>query len=129
MAIEKIATSLAPAAIGPYSQAVQAGDFLFCSGQIPLVPETGEMVPGGIEEQIRQVMANLNQVLKAAGVDFGSVAKTTIYLVDLADFALVNDIYAGFFAGVAPSRATVQVAALPKGALVEIDAIAYCGEK
>jgi 2-iminobutanoate/2-iminopropanoate deaminase len=127
MAITKVASTQAPAAIGPYSQAVKAGDYLFCSGQIPLVPGTGEMIAGGIEEQTRQVMANLQQVLAAASVDFNAVVKTTIYLADLADFAVVNEIYGGFFGEVAPARATVQVAALPKGARVEIDAVAFCG--
>ena len=127
MAISKIETRQAPAAIGPYSQAVKGGDYLFCSGQIPLVPETGEMVAGGIEAQTRQVMTNLGQVLVAAGLDFKKVVKTTIYLADLADFAVVNEIYGSFFGTIAPARATVQVAALPKGARVEIDAIAYCG--
>ncbi len=126
--MEKIETTKAPAAIGPYSQALRAGDYLFCSGQIPLLPDSGEMVAGGVAEQTRQVLDNLTQVLSAAGVDFGSVVKTTIYLADLADFAIVNEIYAEYCVSIAPARATVQVAALPKGALVEIDAIAYCGK-
>jgi len=127
MAFEKIESNRAPAAIGPYSQAIKAGDYLFCSGQIPLVPETGEMVAGGIEEQTRQVLANLGQVLAAAGLDFAAVVKTTIYLADLGDFSVVNGIYGEFCTANAPARATVQVAALPKGARVEIDAIAFCG--
>ncbi len=127
MGVKKIASDAAPQAIGPYSQAVQAGDYLFCSGQIPLLPETGEMVAGGITEQTRQVLDNLSQVLAAAGVDFSAVVKTTIYLTDLGDFATVNEIYAGYCGGTAPARATVQVAALPKGAMVEVDAVAYCG--
>ncbi len=127
MALTKVESKQAPAAIGPYSQAIKAGDYLFCSGQIPLVPETGEMVGEGIEAQTRQVLTNLGQVLAAAGIDFNAVVKTTIYLADLGDFAVVNEIYGGCFSGVAPARATVQVAALPKGARVEIDAIAYCG--
>lgn len=126
MPVQKIETSKAPAAIGPYSQAVRAGDFLFCSGQIPLQPGTGEFCPGGITEQARQVLENLEQVLAAGGADFSQVVKTTIYLADLGDFAVVNGIYAEFCAEVAPARATVQVAGLPKGALVEIEAIAYC---
>ena len=125
--MEKVETSKAPAAIGPYSQAVRAGDYLFCSGQIPLVPETGEMITGGVAEQARQVLDNLGQVLSATGTDFSAVVKTTIYLADLADFAVVNGVYAEYCADVAPARATVQVAALPKGALVEIDAVAYIG--
>ena len=124
MTVQKIATPLAPQAIGPYSQAIQAGSLLFLSGQIPLDPGSGEMVPGGIEAQTRQVLNNLGEVLKAAGLDFSCLVKTTIYLVDLGDFATVNRIYGEFFAEVPPARATVQVAALPKGALVEIDGIA-----
>lgn len=127
MAISKVETGQAPAAIGPYSQAIKAGAFLYCSGQIPLVPTTGEMVDGGIEEQTRQVLENLTQVLAAAGVGFSAVVKTTIYLVDMNDFAIVNEVYGDYCVGIAPARATVQVAALPKGARVEIDAIAYCG--
>ena len=127
MELTKIETAKAPAAIGPYSQAIKVGDFLYCSGQVPLVAETGELVAGGVEEQTRQSLENLKQVLAAAGVDFNSVAKTTIYLTDLGDFAVVNGIYASFCGEVAPARATVQVAALPKGALVEIDAVAYLG--
>jgi len=126
--MEKIETTKAPAAIGPYSQAVRAGDYLYCSGQIPLLPDSGDMVAGGVAEQTRQVLDNLVQVLSAAGVDFSAVVKTTIYLADLADFAVVNEIYAEYCVSVAPARATVQVAGLPKGALVEIDAIAYCGK-
>ncbi|MCD6188412.1 MAG: RidA family protein [Desulfuromusa sp.] len=127
MKLTKIETAKAPAAIGPYSQAIKVGDFLYCSGQVPLVAETGELVAGGVEEQTRQSLENLKQVLVAAGVDFNSVAKTTIYLTDLGDFTVVNGIYASFCGEVAPARATVQVAALPKGALVEIDAVAYLG--
>lgn len=126
--MEKVETIKAPAAIGPYSQAVRAGDYLFCSGQIPLLPATGEMVAGGVAEQARQALDNLVQVLAAAGVDFSTVVKTTIYLADLADFGVVNEIYAEYCGAVAPARATVQVAGLPKGALVEIDAVAYCGK-
>ena len=126
--MEKIETTTAPAASGPYSQAVRAGDYLFCSGQIPLLPESGEIVAGGVAAQTRQVLDNLVQVLAAAGVDFSSVVKTTIYLADMADFAVVNEVYAEYCVSIAPARATVQVAALPKGALVEIDAVAYCGK-
>ena len=102
-----------------------AGGMLFCSGQIPLDPKTGEMVGAGdVRAQAAQVMRNLDGVLRAAGASFARVVKTTIYLTDLADFGAVNEIYGGFFAGDPPARATVQVAGLPKGALVEIDAIA-----
>lgn len=127
MLVSEIATTAAPEAIGPYSQAVRAGGFLFCSGQIPLVAETGELVPGGIAEQTRQVMANLQAVLREAGVDFAAVVKTTIFLADLVHFTVVNEIYGEYVGQPAPARATVQVAALPKGALVEIEAIAYLG--
>lgn len=120
----KIETENAPAAIGPYSQAIQADHWLFLSGQIPLDPLTGAMVDGGIEAQTRQVLANLRAVLQAAGLDFADLVKTTIFLVDLSDFAVVNAIYGECFGGVPPARATVQVAALPKGALVEIEGIA-----
>lgn len=124
MSKHKIETVLAPAAIGPYSQAIQAGNLLFLSGQIPLDPATGEIVAGGIEAQTRQVMANLKAVLEAANLGFDSLVKTTIYLVDLGDFAAVNGIYGEFYGTTPPARATVQVAALPKGALIEIEGIA-----
>jgi 2-iminobutanoate/2-iminopropanoate deaminase len=127
MGIEKIETAGAPKAIGPYSQAVRAGDYLFFSGQIPLDPRSGEVVSGGIEMQTEQVMANLGAVLQAAGLEFSQVVKTTIYLQDLEDFAAVNAIYGRFFPGIAPARATVQVAGLPKGVGVEIEGIAYGG--
>ncbi|MDY0268152.1 RidA family protein [Trichloromonas sp.] len=127
MSIEKIATTAAPAAIGPYSQGVQAGDYLFFSGQIPLDPKTGEMVSGGIEAQTRQVLANMEEVLAAAGLDFGKVVKTTIFLADLGDFALVNELYGARFSGIYPARSTIQVAALPKGAAIEIEWVAYRG--
>ncbi|MCF6179535.1 MAG: RidA family protein [Geopsychrobacter sp.] len=126
MEIVSIKTGKAPAAIGPYSQAVRAGDQLYCSGQIPLLPD-GTLVKGGIGEQTRQVMANLAAVLEAAGTDFNRVVKTTIYLVDLADFAEVNEIYGACFGDNPPARATVQVSALPKGVGVEIDAVAVLG--
>jgi len=119
-----ISTDQAPAAIGPYSQAVQAGGLLFCSGQIPLDPATGELVSGDIRQETRRVMENLHGVLQAAGCDFGQVLRTTIYLVDMADFPVVNEVYGEFFPAVKPARATVAVAALPKGARVEIDAVA-----
>lgn len=119
-----IATDQAPAAIGPYSQAVQAGGLLFCSGQIPLDPSTGELVDGDIRLETRRVMENLRGVLQAAGCDFSQVVRTTIYLVDMADFPAVNEVYGAYFPAVKPARATVAVAALPKGVRVEIDAVA-----
>jgi 2-iminobutanoate/2-iminopropanoate deaminase len=114
----------APNAIGPYSQAIDTGDFVFCSGQVPIDPKTGELVTGDITVQTDRVLDNLGAVLQAAGCSFGDVVKTTIYLVDLADFEAVNSTYAKRFNAAPPARATVQVAALPKGARVEIDAIA-----
>ncbi len=121
-----ITTKSAPAAIGPYSQAVCAGGFVFLSGQIPLDANSGEMVGGDdVDAQTRQVMRNLKAVLEAAGSGIAKIVKTTIYLTDLGDFASVNKIYGSFFEGVEPpARATVQVSALPRGAKVEIDAIA-----
>jgi 2-iminobutanoate/2-iminopropanoate deaminase len=120
-----IQTPDAPKAIGPYSQAIRAGGLLFCSGQIPLDPKSGDMVGASdVKAQTRRVMENLGAVLRAGGASFGSVVKTTIYLADLADFGTVNEIYGSYFQEAPPARATVQVAALPKGALVEIDAIA-----
>lgn len=122
MAIRAVATTEAPAAIGPYSQAVRTGNLLFCSGQIPLRPD-GTLVEGGIEEQTRQVMANLAAVIRAAGGVFSQVVKTTIYLADMADFARMNEVYAENFKTVAPARSTIGVAALPRGVRVEIEAI------
>jgi len=122
-----VSTDRAPAAIGPYSQAIRVADMVFCSGQVALDPQTGDMVPGGVEAQTRQVLANLGEVLAAAGATWNDVVRTTIYLVDLGDFALVNRIYGEAVGANPPARATVQVAALPKGAAVEIDAIAHLG--
>lgn len=123
---ETIATSEAPAAIGPYVQAVSVngGRTVYLSGQIPLDPVTGEIVAEDIEGQTRQVLTNLGAVLRAAGLTFDHVVKTTIYLADMADFATVNGLYGERFSGEPPARATVQVAGLPKGVRVEIDAIA-----
>jgi 2-iminobutanoate/2-iminopropanoate deaminase len=121
-----VATADAPAAIGPYSQAIRAGQFLFLSGQIPLDPASGEMVGGeDVERQAGQVMRNLGAVLRAAGSSFEHVVKSTIYLTDLADFAVVNRVYASHFEAIAPpARATVQVSALPRAAKVEIEMVA-----
>ena len=120
-----IQVSGAPAAIGPYSHAVWAGDLLFTSGQIPLVPETGELAGSTIEEQTEQVLKNLEAVLTAACITFDNVVKTTVFLTDLADFGVVNDIYAAKFSLCPPARSCVQVAALPKGAKVEIELVAH----
>ena len=121
---EIVATKSAPQAIGPYSQAVKAGGFVFLSGQIPIDPATGNLVDGDIQVQTRRVMQNLGAVLEAAGSSFERVVRTTIYLADLGDFAKVNETYGSFFPKDPPARATVQVAALPKGARVEIDVVA-----
>ena len=118
-----ISTDKVPQAIGPYSQAIEAQNFVFCSGQIPLQAD-GNFLDGNAVEQTKQVMDNLGEVLKAAGLDFGNVVKTTIYLTDLNDFQTVNETYGSYFPKDPPARATVQVAALPKGAKVEIEAIA-----
>ncbi len=123
-----ISTQSAPAAIGPYSQAVRVGDFLFTSGQIALDPVTGQIVEGGVEAETRQVIKNLSEVLEAGGATWADVAKTTIFLADLGDFSIVNRLYGEVAATPAPARSTVQVAALPRGARVEIEAIAYLGK-
>ena len=122
--IVAVATASAPAAIGPYSQAVAVGDLVFCSGQIGLDPATGEIVPGGIEAETRRVLANLAAVLAAAGCRPDDALRTTIYLADLGDFALVNGLYGAWVGNPAPARSTVGVAALPRGARVEIDVVA-----
>ena len=119
-----IHTNNAPAAVGPYSQAIDCGDFVFCSGQIPLVPETGLMVEGGIEQQTRQMFANIRAVLNAAGLDLGNVVKTTVFMTALSQFAEFNSIYAEYFPANPPARSCVEVSALPKGALVECEVIA-----
>jgi 2-iminobutanoate/2-iminopropanoate deaminase len=123
----KVATQDAPAAIGPYSQAVRVGDFVFTSGQVALDPATGELVAGGVVEQTRRVLENLKAVLGAAGVGLKDVVKTTVFLQNMADFGAMNGVYAEYLAGegvVAPARSTVAVAGLPKGALVEIECMA-----
>jgi len=124
---QKISSEQAPAAIGPYSQGIRAGDWVFFSGQIPLDPVTGELVAGGIEAQTERVMANMQAVLAGAGLDYSSVVKTTIYLTDLAHFPVINEIYARYFGDPAPARATVGVAALPRGSAIEIEWVAYAG--
>ncbi len=124
MSIEVIHTHNAPDAIGPYEQAVKANGFVYASGQIALLPETGELVAGGVEEQARQVLANVTAVLEAAGTSWDKAVKTTIYLSDMADFAAVNAIYESCLGSRKPARSTVAVAGLPKGALVEVDVVA-----
>lgn len=127
MPLKIVATDDAPKAIGPYSQAVvaPAGRLVFCSGQIPIDPQSGELVGAGdIRQEAHQVMKNLESVLKAADASFAHVVKTTIYLIDLKNFSVVNEVYGGYFTGSPPARATIQVAALPRGAQIEIDAVA-----
>lgn len=120
-----VSTPAAPGAIGPYSQAIRAGDFLFVSGQIPIDPATGALVDGGIADQTRRVLDNLGAILTAAGTSFGRVVKTTVYLADMAEFGAMNEVYATYFPQPAPARATIQAAALPRSVRVEIDLIAY----
>lgn len=122
-----IVSEKAPAPVGPYSQAIAIGEMLFCSGQIPLDPVTGEVFKGDIQEQTRRSMSNVQAVLAAAGLTFDHVVKTTIFLTDMNDFAKVNEVYAGYFRQSPPARSTVAVAALPKGVNVEIEVIAARG--
>jgi 2-iminobutanoate/2-iminopropanoate deaminase len=124
MPIDFVATPNAPRAIGPYSQATRADGLLFTAGQVGFDPATGELVDGGITEQTERVLRNIRAILQAAGVDLSSVVKTTVYLVDMADFAEMNTVYARAFGEHRPARSTVAVAALPRGARVEIDAVA-----
>lgn len=121
---EIISTERAPGAIGPYSQAIKTGGMVYCSGQIPIDPETGEFVSNDISEQTEQVLKNLSAVLEAAGTTLGSVVKTTVFLADMSDFAAMNEIYGRFFNENKPARATVQAARLPRDAKVEIECIA-----
>ena len=121
---EIIATERAPKAIGPYSQAVRAGNLIFASGQIPIDPATSEFVAGGIAEQTEQVLKNLKAVFAAAGADLDQIVKTTVFLVDMNDFAAMNEVYGKYFGQNPPARATVQAARLPRDAKVEIEAIA-----
>jgi 2-iminobutanoate/2-iminopropanoate deaminase len=122
--MDAISTDKAPAAVGPYSQAVRSGDYLFCSGQLPLDPDTGKFSGDDIESQTMQVLKNVKAVLNAAGLDLSHVVKTTIFLTDMGEFSVVNDIYAGEFGDHKPARATVEVSNLPLGALIEIECIA-----
>lgn len=120
---EVIFTKEAPAAVGPYSQAIKVGNVVYCSGQIPLVPETGVLVEGDIKAQAIQAMNNVKSVLKEAGATFSNVVKTTVYLVDMNDFATVNEVYADFFGDHKPARSCVAVKELPKGAKVEVEVL------
>ena len=122
---KSVNTTDAPEAIGPYSQAIRIGDFLYTSGQISLDPKTMEMITGNIELETEKVLQNIEAILSAEGLNFGHVIKTTVYLTDLSEFTRMNQVYEKFFSNTKPARACVQVAALPKGAKVEIDAIAH----
>ena len=117
-------TDRAPAAIGPYSQAIEVNGFVFASGQIPINPATGEVVEGGIQEQTRQALTNASEVMKAAGLDLSHVVKTTVFMADMNDFAAMNEVYATFFSAPFPARSAVAVKTLPKGVLVEVECIA-----
>lgn len=125
--MEKIHTDKAPAAIGPYSQAIVAGGFVFTSGQVAIDPATGSIVDGGIKEQTRQALINASAVLSAAGLTLSDVVKTTVYLADMTDFAAMNEVYATFFTTPYPARSAVAVRTLPKNALVEVECIAHFG--
>lgn len=120
----RVSTSDAPAAIGPYSQAIISGDLVFCSGQVALDPSTGALVDGDVKAQTKAALENLRAVLTAAGSSLDSIVKTTVFLVSMSDFAAMNEVYGGFFAGEPPARSTIAVAELPKGARVEVEAIA-----
>jgi len=130
-AVEKIVVTAekAPAAIGPYSAAIRVGDFVYTSGQLGLDPASGNLVEGGVEAETRQALENLKAVLEAAGAGLKDVVKTTVFLRDMGDFAKMNAIYAGFFIEKPPARSAVQVAALPKGGAVEIEAVAFAPVK
>ncbi len=119
-----IHTNEAPAAVGPYSQAVEAGNFVFVSGQIPLIPETGKILEGDVRQQTEQVLKKIGAILKAAGLDYSHLVKCTCFLTDIADFKAMNEVYATFFTSDSPARAAFQVSKLPLGAKIEIDAIA-----
>jgi 2-iminobutanoate/2-iminopropanoate deaminase len=125
--LEAVSTSSAPKALGPYSQAIRAGQFLFVSGQVPVDPATGNLVTGTIADQTRRALQNVGEILQAAGASFQQVVRSTVYLADLADFPAMNETYATFFTPPQPARSTIQAAKLPKDARIEIDVIAYLG--
>ena len=124
-----VSTTEAPAAVGPYSQAVRIGPMLFTAGQIPLDPTSGQIVSQDVAEQTRRVLDNLTAVLKAEGMDFSNIVKTTVFMTNLGDFQTMNEVYASYFSDQPPARSTVQVSALPKGAQVEIEVIAAAATK
>ena len=128
MAVNVIKTTNAPGAVGPYSQAIKAGDFLFASGQIALSPATGEIVEGGVVAQAEQVMKNVGAILTEAGLSYDNVVKTTVFITDINTFGAVNEVYGKYFNAILPARSCVEVGHLPKGALVEVEVIAYAGK-
>jgi 2-iminobutanoate/2-iminopropanoate deaminase len=125
--IEPVSTPSAPAALGPYSQAIRAGQFLFVSGQVPIDPATGNLVTGTIADQARRALQNVGEILEAGGSSFSQVVRTTVYLADLTDFPAMNEVYATFFTAPQPARSTIQAAKLPRDARIEIDVIAFLG--
>ena len=125
--LSAVSTESAPTALGPYSQAIRAGQFLFVSGQVPIDPATGELEQGDIADQTKRVLRNIGEILAAGGVSFQHVVRSTVYLADLADFAAMNDVYATFFTPPQPARSTIQAARLPRNARIEVDVIAFLG--
>ena len=125
--LSAVSTGSAPEALGPYSQAIRAGQFLFVSGQVPIDPATGQLVQDGIAGQTRRALENVGAILQAGGASFRQVVRTTVYLADLGDFAAMNEVYATFFAAPQPARSTIQAARLPRDARIEVDVIAFLG--
>jgi 2-iminobutanoate/2-iminopropanoate deaminase len=125
--LSAVSTESAPKALGPYSQGIRAGQFLFVSGQVPIDPETGALVQGSISDQTSRVFQNIGEILKAGGASFQHVVRTTVYLADLGDFTAMNDVYATFFTPPQPARSTIQAARLPRDARIEVDVIAFLG--
>jgi 2-iminobutanoate/2-iminopropanoate deaminase len=125
--LSAVTTGSAPTALGPYSQAIRAGQFLFVSGQVPIDPATGELVQGNIADQTRRALQNIEAILTAGGASFQQVVRTTVYLADLSDFTAMNEVYATFFTAPQPARSTIQAARLPRDARIEIDMIAFLG--
>ena len=128
MAVEVIKTDKAPGAVGPYSQAIKAGDFLFASGQVPINPEKGKIVAGSVTEQAEQCMKNVGAILEAAGLSYDNVVKTTVYLSDINFFGAVNAVYGKYFQKTLPARSCIEISKLPLGALLEVEVVAYCGK-
>lgn len=128
MSINVISTEKAPGAVGPYSQAIKAGDFLFASGQIPLDPVKGRIVAGGVKEQTEQSLKNVGAILAAVGLTFDDVVKTTVYITNMNFFGTVNEVYGKYFQKTLPARSCVEISKLPKDALVEVEIVAYCGK-